>query len=64
VFLKDDNGTKYTYEVFNAVVVEPTDLSVLEPVEGKDIVSLQSCTLPDYTDRVIIQAELKSTEKA
>ena len=46
------------------MVVEPTDLSVLEPVAGKDIVSLQSCTLPDYSDRVIVQAELTSTEKA
>ena len=64
VFLQDANNTKYTYKVFNTVVVEPTDLSVLEPVAGKDIVSLQSCTLPNYSDRVIVQAELTSTEKA
>ena len=64
VFLRDANGTKYTYKVFNTVVVEPTDLSVLEPVAGKDIVSLQSCTLPNYSDRVVVQAELTSTKKA
>lgn len=59
VIVEDSEGTKYTYEVFNTVVVEPTDLSVIEPVEGKNIVSLQSCTLPDYSDRIIVQAELK-----
>jgi len=33
---------------------------VLKPVKGKNILSLQTCTLPDYSDRVIYQAELKS----
>jgi sortase A len=59
VILEDSQGTTYTYEVFNTLVVEPTNLSVLDPVEGKNIVSLQSCTLPDYSDRIIVQAELK-----
>ena len=59
VLLEDAEGTKYTYEVFNTVVVEPTNLSVLNTIEGKNIVSLQSCTLPDYSDRIIVQAELK-----
>ncbi len=59
VILEDAENTKYTYEVFNTVVVEPTELSVLNTVEGKNIVSLQSCTLPDYSDRIIVQAELK-----
>lgn len=64
VFLRDTEGTEYTYEVFKTVVVEPTNLSVIEPIEGKDIISLQSCTLPDYADRVIVQAELTSTKEA
>ena len=59
VILEDAEGKKYTYEVFNTVVVEPTNLSVIKPIEGKNIVSLQSCTLPDYDDRIIVQAELK-----
>jgi sortase A len=59
VVLEDSEGGEYTYEVFNTVVVEPTNLSVLDTVEGKNIVSLQSCTLPDYSDRIIVQAELK-----
>jgi sortase A len=60
VVLTDANGKEYRYEVFNELVVEPTDLHVLEPIAGKNIVTLQTCTLPDYTKRVIVQAELKA----
>ncbi|MBA2533703.1 MAG: sortase [Rubrobacter sp.] len=59
VYLEDADGRKYTYEVFNKLIVDPTNLSVIKPIKGKNIVSLQSCTLPDYTKRVIYQAELK-----
>ena len=61
VYLTDANGTRYTYEVFKELVVSPTDLSVTEPVEGKNIVTLQTCTLPDYSQRLIVQAELVNT---
>lgn len=60
IFLEDANGKRYTYEVFNTIVTDPTDLSVLEPIEGKNIVSLQTCTLPDYSERIIVQGELKA----
>jgi sortase A len=59
VYLEDSEGRQYTYEVFNKDIVEPTDLSVLKRIEGKNILTLQTCTLPDYSDRVIYQAELK-----
>ena len=62
VFLEDAEGRRYTYEVYEKEIVEPTDLSVLKPVEGKNIVTLQTCTLPDYTDRVIYRAELKDIQ--
>jgi sortase A len=62
VYLKDADGREYTYQVFKKLIVEPTDLSVLNPVRGKNIVSLQTCTLPDYTKRVIYQAELTNVE--
>jgi LPXTG-site transpeptidase (sortase) family protein len=57
--LTDANGTRYTYEVYKMFVVGPDDASVLRPVRGKNIVSLQTCTLPDYKERLIVQAELK-----
>lgn len=59
IFVTDAEGRKYTYVVFKQMVVEPTDLYVLDPVEGKNIISLQACTLPDYSNRIIVQAELK-----
>lgn len=58
VVLQDADGRKYLYKVFNEIVVEPDQTSVTEPVAGKNIVSLQACTLPDYSKRLIVQAEL------
>ena len=60
VILTDANGTTYTYEVFKKFVVSPKAVHVMRPVAGKNIVSLQTCTLPDYSQRLIVQAELKS----
>jgi sortase A len=39
-------------------VVGPGDVSVMNPVSGKSIVSLQTCTLPDYSDRLIVRGDL------
>ena len=61
VVLTDSEGTKYVYKVFDRFVVGPDETSVTKPVEGKNIVSLQTCTLPDYSDRLIVQAELVRT---
>jgi len=58
IFVEDANGREYTYEVFRTMEVEPTDLFVTDPVDGKNILTLQSCTLPDYARRLIVQAEL------
>ena len=38
--------------------MNPTDLYVTEPVPGKNILTLPTCTLPDYSQRLIVQAEL------
>jgi sortase A len=62
VYLEDADGRKYTYKVFRKLIVPPTDLSVLNPIKGKNIVSLQTCTLPDYTQRVIYRAVLEDVE--
>jgi sortase A len=62
VYLEDAEGREYTYQVFGKLVVEPADLSVLRPIKGKNIVSLQSCTLPDYTNRIIYRAVLKDVK--
>jgi sortase A len=58
VYVTDADGTKYTYRVFKDMTVKPTDLSVTKPVAGKNVLTLQTCTLPDYSERLVIQAEL------
>lgn len=60
VYVKDANGKKYTYKVFKEFVVSPSNLSITKPVKGKSILTLQTCTLPDYTKRLIVQAKLTS----
>jgi len=60
VILTDAEGTRYNYEVFEKFVVNPNAYSVTQPVPGRNIVSLQTCTLPDYSQRLIVQAELTS----
>ncbi|HKH11785.1 MAG TPA: sortase [Rubrobacter sp.] len=59
ILLTDADGKTYTYQVFDKVVVDPDAVSVLHPVPGKSVVSLQTCTLPDYSQRLIVQGELK-----
>lgn len=50
------NSRQYIYEVFRKDVVEPTDLSVLEPV-GEPIVTLITCTPPGTSwKRLVVQA--------
>jgi sortase A len=61
VYVTDANGTRYTYEVFKEFTVSPTDLSVTKTVPGKNVLTLQTCTLPDYSHRLIVQAELTNT---
>lgn len=60
IILTDSNGTRYTYQVFRKFVVSPGDLNVMQPVPGKTVVSLQTCTMPTYTHRLIVQGELVS----
>jgi len=58
VILTDANGTKYTYSVYKSFVVDPDASYVTDPVPGKSVVTLQTCTLPDYDQRLIVRAEL------
>ncbi|CAN5889392.1 hypothetical protein BH18ACT11_BH18ACT11_10320 [soil metagenome] len=62
IFLTDSDGTRYTYKVFEKRVISPDDVSILRPTKGKNIVSLQTCTLPDYSHRLIVQGELESKD--
>ena len=61
VVLTDSNGERYIYRVYDRFVVAPDDTSATKPVAGRNIVTLQTCTLPNYTDRLIVRARLMKT---
>ena len=63
IYLEDANGGEYTYRVTKQVVVTPDNVETMEPQPGGPVVSLQTCTLPDYKERIVVQGELidKST---
>lgn len=53
----------YTYEVYDVFIVDYTDMSVLDDVEGKVTLTLVTCSVPMTYDqyRTIVKAELVST---
>jgi sortase A len=66
IFLKDTNGMDYEYRVSEILTVGPRDSWVMEPLTGKDVVSLQTCieapgdflTLgPNWLARFVVRAE-------
>jgi sortase A len=61
VVLTDSDGTKYVYRVYDRFILGPNDISATKPVEGMSVISLQTCTLPNYTERLIVRAELVKT---
>ena len=62
IYLRDADGNRYAYRVFKRFIVGPNAVRVTRPLPGKNVVSLQTCTLPDYSERLIVQAE-KVTNK-
>ena len=63
VVLTDSGGTKYIYSVYDRFILGPNDTSATEPVAGMNVISLQTCTLPNYRDRLIVRAELVKTPR-
>jgi sortase A len=66
IFLKDANGMAYEYRVSETLTVGPSDSWVMEPLTGKEVVSLQTCieapgdflTLgPNWLARFVVRAE-------
>lgn len=44
VYLTDANGSVYTYQVSDIFAVSPSDTWVTEPIAGRNMISLQTCT--------------------
>lgn len=58
IYLTDANGTTYTYAVTETLVVAPTDVWVANPIPGQTTVSLQTCTGPGWSQRMIVRGVL------
>lgn len=59
VYVRDASGKTYTYRVYEKMIVDPDDYWVTRPVEGKKIVSLQTCwPEPSFEKRLIVRAEI------
>jgi sortase A len=64
VVLTDSEGNRYIYRVYDRFILGPNDTSATEPVAGMNVISLQTCTLPNYAERLIVRAELVRTLQA
>ena len=61
IFLQGADRRTYTFRVYDRITVEPDDTWVTYPVEGKTVVSLQTCTpIPTFENRLIVRGELVS----
>ena len=57
VVLEDRSGTPYEYRVSEVFVVEPDADWAVDPVRDRDMVTLQTCTTPDFENRLIVRAD-------
>ncbi len=65
ILIKSADGHRYTFEVYDRLTVEPDDFWVTYPVEGKTVVSLQTCTpIPSFENRLIVRGELVRSARA
>jgi sortase A len=61
IFVEDKDGRRYTFVVYDTMTVEPGDYWVTYPVEGRTVISLQSCVpIPEFDHRLIVRGELVS----
>jgi sortase A len=58
ISLKDVDDEEYVYRVIRQAVVPPDNVEVMNAYKGKSIVTLQTCTLPDFAERLVVQGEL------
>ena len=56
-YLRDGRGDYYQYKVNEVFVVEPGADWVVDPIRDRDMVTLQTCTMPDFQNRLIVRAD-------
>jgi len=59
ILIEGADGKRYTFRMYDRLTVEPDDFWVTYPVEGKTVVSLQTCTpVPSFENRLVVRGEL------
>ncbi len=58
ISVKDADGNQYKYRVTGQKVVSIDNVEVMNAIPGESTISLQTCTLPDYAERIVVQGEL------
>jgi sortase A len=57
ILLKDRNGKRYRYRVTEAFGADPEDSWVMGQVRDRDMITLQTCTGPNWERRLIVRAD-------
>lgn len=58
IVLQDRSGREYIYRVTETFVVDPWASWAVDPVRGRDTVTLQTCTpIPTFENRLIVRAD-------
>jgi sortase A len=57
IVLRDGAGDTYEYRVSEVFVVTPDADWAMDPVRGRDMVTLQTCTIPDLKNRIIVRGD-------
>ncbi len=59
IFVRDSEGNKYTFRVYDRMTVRPEDYWVTYPEPGRTLISLQSCVpIPTFENRLVVRGEL------
>ena len=57
ILLKDRDGNRYRYRVTEAFEADPEDSWVMGQIRGRDMLTLQTCTGPNWERRLIVRAD-------
>jgi sortase A len=58
ISLRDRRGRTYDYRVSEMFVVDPMATWAVQPVRGRDMLTLQTCTpIPTFENRLIVRAD-------
>ena len=57
ILLKDRDGKRYRYRVTEVFETDPEDSWVMGQIRDRDMLTLQTCTGPNWSKRLIVRAD-------